>query len=44
MQAIRMVFKYLPIAYEDPKNEEARCMMHNAACISAMAFANASWV
>jgi len=42
MQAIRMVFKYLPIAYEDPKNEEARCMMHNAACISAMAFANAS--
>jgi len=37
-----MVFKYLPIAYEDPKNEEARCMMHNAACISAMAFANAS--
>src|SRR5208337_1220454 len=42
MQAIRMVFKYLPIAYEHPRDEEARCMMHNAACIAAMAFANAS--
>src|SRR5579859_4234572 len=42
MQAIRMVFKYLPIAYEHPHNEEARCMMHNAACIAAMAFSNAS--
>jgi acetaldehyde dehydrogenase/alcohol dehydrogenase len=42
MQAIRLVFKYLPIAYDDPKNEEGRCMMHNAACIAAMAFANAS--
>ena len=42
MQAIRMVFKYLPIAYEHPHDEEARCMMHNAACIAAMAFSNAS--
>ena len=42
MQAIRLSFKYLPIAYEDPNNEEARCMMHNAACIAAMAFSNAS--
>jgi acetaldehyde dehydrogenase/alcohol dehydrogenase len=42
MQAIRMVFKYLPIAYQDPRNEEARCMMHNAACIAGMAFSNAS--
>jgi acetaldehyde dehydrogenase / alcohol dehydrogenase len=42
MQAIRMVFKYLPIAYEHPGDEEARCMMHNAACIAAMSFANAS--
>ena len=42
MQAIRLVFKYLPIAYEQPQNEEARTMMHNAACIAAMAFANAS--
>jgi acetaldehyde dehydrogenase/alcohol dehydrogenase len=42
MQAIRLVFKYLPIAYENPQDEEARCMMHNAACIAAMAFSNAS--
>jgi len=42
MQAIRMVFKYLPIAYEQPDDEEAHCMMHNAACIAAMAFSNAS--
>ena len=41
MQAIRLVFKYLPIAYEHPKEEEARSMMHNAACIAAMAFSNA---
>ena len=42
MQAIRLVFKYLPIAYEHPHDEEARSMMHNAACIAAMAFSNAS--
>jgi acetaldehyde dehydrogenase/alcohol dehydrogenase len=41
-QAIRMVFKYLPIAYEQPNDEEARSMMHNAACIAAIAFSNAS--
>lgn len=42
MQAMRLVFKYLPIAYEKPQDEEARTMMHNAACIAAMAFSNAS--
>jgi len=42
MQAIRLVFKYLPVAFEQPADEEARCMMHNAACIAAMAFSNAS--
>src|SRR5438270_9076885 len=42
MQAIRLVFKYLPTAFESPQDEEARCMMHNAACIAAMAFSNAS--
>jgi acetaldehyde dehydrogenase/alcohol dehydrogenase len=41
MQAIRMVFRYLPIAYEHPQDQEARSMMHNAACIAAMAFSNA---
>jgi acetaldehyde dehydrogenase / alcohol dehydrogenase len=42
MQAIRLAFQYLPIAYEHPGDEEARSMMHNAACIAAMAFSNAS--
>ncbi len=42
MQAIRLVFKYLPTAFANPHDEEARCMMHNAACIAAMAFSNAS--
>jgi acetaldehyde dehydrogenase/alcohol dehydrogenase len=42
MQAIRLVFKYLPIAYEHPHDEEARSMMHNAACIAAIAFSNAA--
>ncbi|HEV2426005.1 MAG TPA: bifunctional acetaldehyde-CoA/alcohol dehydrogenase [Terriglobia bacterium] len=42
MQAIRLVFKYLPLAYECPHDEEARTMMHNAACIAALAFSNAS--
>jgi len=42
MQAIRLAFKYLPIAYERPGDEEARSMMHNAACIAALAFSNAS--
>ncbi|HYG98555.1 MAG TPA: bifunctional acetaldehyde-CoA/alcohol dehydrogenase [Terriglobales bacterium] len=42
MQAIRLVFKYLPIAVENPRDEEARSMMHNAACIAAIAFSNAS--
>src|SRR5947209_14823558 len=42
MQAIRLVFKYLPIAYAHPGDEDARSMMHNAACIAALAFSNAS--
>jgi acetaldehyde dehydrogenase/alcohol dehydrogenase len=42
MQAIRLAFKYLPISYDHPQDEEARAMMHNAACIAAIAFSNAS--
>jgi len=42
MQAIRLVFKYLPISYNHPDDEEARSMMHNAACIAAIAFSNAA--
>jgi acetaldehyde dehydrogenase/alcohol dehydrogenase len=37
-----MVFKYLPVAFDHPQDEEARSMMHNAACIAALAFSNAS--
>jgi acetaldehyde dehydrogenase/alcohol dehydrogenase len=42
LQAIQLVFRHLPIAYEHPDDEEARTMMHNAACIAALAFSNAS--
>ncbi|HZT00267.1 MAG TPA: bifunctional acetaldehyde-CoA/alcohol dehydrogenase [Terriglobales bacterium] len=42
MQAIRLVFKYLPMSYAHPHDEEARSMMHNAACIAAIAFSNAA--
>ena len=42
MEAIELAFKYLPRAYEQPQDTEARTMMHNAACIAAIAFANAS--
>lgn len=42
MQAIRLAFRYLPVAYREPNNIEARSMMHNAACIAALAFSNAS--
>jgi acetaldehyde dehydrogenase/alcohol dehydrogenase len=42
LQAAQMAFKYLPIAYEHPQDEEARTMMHNAACLAALAFSNAS--
>jgi acetaldehyde dehydrogenase/alcohol dehydrogenase len=42
MQAIRLVFKYLPLAYENPNDEQARSMMHNASCMAGLAFSNAS--
>ncbi len=42
MQAALMTFRYLPAAYADPTDEEARSMMHNAACIAGIAFSNAS--
>jgi len=42
MQAIQLVFKYLPVCYEDPRNQDARSMMHNASCLAAIAFGNVS--
>ncbi len=41
LQAIKMLFKYLPIAYEEPTNEKAREKMHNASTMAGMAFTNA---
>ncbi|QQK08428.1 iron-containing alcohol dehydrogenase [Miniphocaeibacter halophilus] len=42
IQAIKLVFKYLPIAYNEPDNIEAREKMHNASAMAGMAFASAS--
>ena len=41
LQALKIIFKYLPIAYEDGNNIEAREKMANAATMAGMAFANA---
>lgn len=42
LQAIKMVFEYLPRAVNNGKNDfEAREKMHNAATLAGMAFANA---
>ena len=40
-QSIDMIFKYLPIAYQEPNNLEARQAMHDASCLAGIAFTNA---
>jgi len=40
LKAVELIFKYLPIAYEDGKNMEARDMMHQAANIAGLSFGN----
>ena len=42
LEAIELIFKYLPLAYnEGTTNKEAREKMGHASCIAGMAFANA---
>ncbi|MBW4846721.1 MULTISPECIES: bifunctional acetaldehyde-CoA/alcohol dehydrogenase [Clostridia] len=41
LKAMKNVFNYLPIAYNDGTNVEARCKMADASCMAGMAFNNA---
>jgi len=41
LKALKLIFKYLPVAYKDGTNVEAREKMAHASTIAGMAFANA---
>jgi alcohol dehydrogenase class IV len=40
IKAIQMIFKYLPRAYRNPEDKEAKEKMHNAATMAGMSFGN----
>ena len=40
LKAIELIFKYLPIAYKDRQNIEARDYLHQAATMAGLAFSN----
>lgn len=40
-ESVVLIFKYLPEAYNDGNNLEARQAMHDASCLAGMAFTNA---
>ena len=40
IKAIQIIFKYLPRAYRNPEDKEAKEKMHNAATMAGMAFGN----
>jgi alcohol dehydrogenase class IV len=42
VEAIRLVFEYLEIAYLSPNDLNARMHMHNASALAGIAFTNAS--
>jgi alcohol dehydrogenase class IV len=41
IESLKMFFKYLPVAYKDPGNINARQIMHDASCMAGMSFTNA---
>ena len=41
LKSMKNVFEYLPTAYRDGSNVEARCKMADASCMAGMAFNNA---